>query len=273
MARIARRALRIRDLPLLCPGKPWSSMSDASGNLAVRLYLPEELEFARRVLPPIGSGRFGYAEKSDPEKGNVGILAQVEGYRWESDDQDEISGRILGEPNALNQPTAVVISARAEVKFRVLSTQPHEVESGESPLYTAHIQQLANRDLARGDKQASCIYWSSKMHEVKEGTALIARQQATVYESVDNWRVVSHVPAGVVVISAGPVTMTEGHTMVPIAPSGAVELTNFRTRVPGQDTLVTPTEEEVKHAIMTITAESQSANKDNRRKTKKESHT
>jgi len=259
MARIARRALRIRD---------------ASGNLAVRLYLPEELEFARRVLPPIGQGRFGYADKSDPGKGNVGILAQVEGYRWESEDQNEIPGRIIGEPDALCHPTAVVITARAEVRFRILNTQPHEVESGESPLYTAHIQQLANRDVARGDKQEACIYWSSKMQDVKEGTALVARQQATVYESVDSLRVVSHVPAGVIVISAGTVTTTtEGCTLVPIAPSGAVELTHFRTRVPGQDTLVTPTEEEVRQAIMAINAESQTGSKDIRRKAKKDSHT
>lgn len=109
MARIARRALRIKDIPLLSLGKPWSAVAEGSDPVLLRLYDPREVVLAQRVLPPVGHGQFGYSEKNVPQAGGAGVIVQIDGYRWESDDQK-----------------SVLISIRPERRFRILSVRSQE---------------------------------------------------------------------------------------------------------------------------------------------------
>ncbi|CAL1163086.1 unnamed protein product [Cladocopium goreaui] len=51
---------------------------------------------------------------------------------------------------------------------------------------------------------------------------------APVFESPESWRIIGQVPTGVRVIAMDLPRVVEGYLMVPIVPSGAVELTLFR---------------------------------------------
>lgn len=276
MARIARRGLRIKALPLFSlDGRPWQSVCDAGGMLPLRLYEPRYVEMARRVLPPAGQGKFGYAETFPPKKGTAGVLAHVEQYRWSSSGQQRTDQDVA------------LLSARAARRFRILSVRAEEVEPKKPPLFVAHVQLLEDRDVARGPGAEGMAYWSQpagppgasaaggvvgadgsaggaagaggalppprkRADAVAAGTALVARLGAPVFESPESWQAVAQVPAGVAVVAAGPPRVVEGYLMVPIVPSGAVELTLFRElAADGGDTPV-PTEEELRATLLTL---------------------
>eukprot|EP00928_Gymnodinium_smaydae_P035140 TRINITY_DN24787_c0_g1_i1.p1 TRINITY_DN24787_c0_g1~~TRINITY_DN24787_c0_g1_i1.p1 ORF type:complete len:298 (+),score=77.36 TRINITY_DN24787_c0_g1_i1:56-895(+) len=256
MARIARRGLRLRELPLFSLGSSWQSVADASGKLALRLFEQRYLELARRVLPPRGAGKFGYAEGYPPRAGGTGVLAEVEDYRWGGKEQlASAAGSMVGGGGGLPEGQ-VLLSARDGGRFRILSVRQEEIVSGSPPLYLAHVQLLHPGDLQRGPAREALDYWASRAGSVRPGVALTAKQAAPVFESVESWREVGEVPAGVLVVAAGPPVVVEGYLMVPIAPSGAVELSLFRDRTPG-DALSLPSAAEVKAALLNIGAEPQ----------------
>jgi len=219
MARIARQGLRLRGLPLFSLGQPWQSVCDAEGLLGLRLFEPRYVELARRVLPPAADGKFGYAESYPPKVGQAGVLAQIEQYRWTDD----------------NERPTVLLSARAQRRFRILEVKSQDVSGGpKQPLYVASIQLLDDRDTKRGVGIESLDYWTGEFEgkrradDIKHGTALIAHLGAPIFQSMESWSVVSQVPAGGAVVAAGPPKMVEGYLMVPLVPEGAVELPLFR---------------------------------------------
>lgn len=246
MARIARRGLRIPGLPLFSLGKPWQSVCDAEGSLSLRFFEPRYVELARRVLPPAGEGKFGYAETYPPKAGSGGVLVQVEQFRWDP-------------PNPRQDRTTAILITRAARRFRVLGVREDEVQAGESPLFVAHVQLLEDRDVARGPGAEGLDYWSrptatgepgrKRADLVKAGTTLVARMGAPVFESPESWQAVTSVPYGVAVVAAGPPRVVEGYLMVPIVPSGAVELTLFRELTADGEAEV-PTEEELRAALL-----------------------
>ena len=63
---------------------------------------------------------------------------------------------------------------------------------------------------------------------VIDGTSLVAKRGAAVFESPESWKSTHSIPAGHIVVAAGPPRTVQGYLMVPIVPSGAVELTLFR---------------------------------------------
>lgn len=260
MARIARRNLRIQSLPLFSLGKPWQSVCDSGGALALRLFEPRYVELARRVFPPEGEGKFGYAEAYPPRPGASGVLAQVEEFKWSG-------GAALGAVLGAEDAKAALCTARGARRFRILSVKEEEVDGpSKPPLYVAHVQLLEDRDTARGPGREAWSYWTRSVpgvsddgetkeqpraKVVKAGTAIVARLGAPVFESPFSWNVVATVPAGVAVVAAGPPRMVEGYLMVPIVPSGAVELTLFRELVSDGEANV-PTEQELRQTLLNL---------------------
>lgn len=254
MARIVRRSLQIKELPLFSLGKPWQSVCDESGSLALRFFEPRYVELARRVCPPSGAGNFGYAENYPPKVGSSGVLAQIEKYAWE------------GAPDA-NQ--TALIKSHAAKRFRILSVREEKVNESKAPLYVARVQLLTERDTSRGPGVEAMKYWSQgvdgqslearpetspkeRKENVKSGTPLVAKLNAPVFDSTTSWQVVAQVPLGVAVVAAGPPTVVDGYLMVPIVPSGAVELTLFRELTPstGDETEEVCTEDDLRAALL-----------------------
>lgn len=217
MARIARRSLRITSLPLFSLGEPWRSVANKQGELALRLFEPRYLELARRVLPPAGNGDFGYSEGYPPRVGDSGVLARIGNLKWSLD---------LSE---------VHIVASCLRRFRVLGVREEQVEGSQPPLYVGHVQLLEDRDVARGTPQSAWNYWTSsapgqqrtKADAVVPGTTLVANQLVHVFESATSWKVIATMPRGSSVLTVGRPSIVEGYLMVPIAPTGAVELNLF----------------------------------------------
>jgi len=259
MSRIARRTLRIQALPLFSLGKPWQSVCDAGGVLALRLFEPRYVELARRVFPPAGDRRFGYAETYPPKVGTAGVLAQVEDFRWA--DVGGGSAQQMGQEQ--RQQQVALMSARAARRFRILAVWQEEIAPSKPPLFLANVQLLEDRDVARGPGRDAWDYWArpvggtgegaglQRANTVKPGTALVARLGAPVFEALDSWTVVAQVPLGVAVVAAGPPRMVEGYLMVPIVPSGAVELTLFRELTTDGEAGL-PSEQELRATLLNL---------------------
>eukprot|EP00913_Durusdinium_trenchii_P020917 g19653.t1 len=187
MARIARRSLRIKGLPLFSLGHPWSSVVNAEGKLALSLFEPRFVEVASKLLPP----RYGSGSQ-------------------------------------------VQLLANAQHRFRILKARKEQQEGVD--LYYANVQLMTERDLQRGLGLEAVAYWQeessqgsdSRALSVKAGTHLVAIVTAAVFETAESWRVIGQVPEGIRVIAMDVPRVVEGYLMVPIIPSGAVELTLFR---------------------------------------------
>jgi len=226
MARIARRELRIHSLPLFTFGErtPWHSVADIHSNLTLRFFEPRYVELARRVLPPKGDGQFGYSENYPPKVGGAGVLAKVEEFEY-------ISGIEKGH---------VMVKAWGARRFRLLALSDIAVGAEEPPLILAHVQLLDNRDVVRSPGMEGWAYWSldipsennaevgPRSARVKVGSSLVAQREVHVFKTVDSWTCTYNIPSGNVVVAAGPPKLVGGHLMVPILPSGAVELILFR---------------------------------------------
>lgn len=235
---------------------PWQSVCNASGMLQLRLFEPRYVELARRVFPPAGQGKFGYAEAYPPKAGGAGVLAQVEEFKWAPAGGQGQGGQEEGQVALLN--------ARGARRFRILAVRQETVVEEKPQLYVAHVQLLEDRDLARGTGRESWDYWTQpassssagpgpeRAKTVKAGTALVARQAAAVFEAMESWRVVAQVPAGVAVVAAGPPRMVEGYLMVPIMPSGAVELTLFRELSMDSEGPPMPTEQDLRRTLLNL---------------------
>uniref|UniRef100_A0A7S0AL06 Uncharacterized protein n=1 Tax=Pyrodinium bahamense TaxID=73915 RepID=A0A7S0AL06_9DINO len=137
MARIARRGLRLQNLPVLSLPSPWGRVADAENVLAVGSDESRYLELARRVEPG-GSEHFGYAAASSRRKGGVGVLVEARQVRWLS-------------PAACGHQ-AVHLTGHGVRPFRILAMRAEAGPIGEPPLYTARVQLLLQRDIARLDK-------------------------------------------------------------------------------------------------------------------------
>lgn len=267
MARIARRSLRIKRLPLFSLGEPWQYACDQEGYVSLRLFEPRYVELARRVLPNNGDGSFGYSETYPPKVGGSGVLARVEQFRWEPEgppSKAAVAGGNAGGHTAL-------IHAAASRRFRILSHREEEVVVGKPPLYVAHVQLIEDRDVARPWRRPSSAvsatdawtYWTApapgqeeqRLARVQAGAPLTARQRTLVFESQDSWRASGSIEKGEGVVAAGPPSMVEGYLMVPIMPTGAVELTLFREHPPpgeaGEDI---PSEQQLRAALLNMGA-------------------
>lgn len=213
----------------------------------MRLFEPRYVELANRVFPPEGQGKFGYSEAYPPKVGAAGVLAQIEQFKWASQADQKVA----------------LLAARAARRFRILSVRSEEIVPSKPPLFVAHVQLLADRDVARGPGAEGFQYWSrpqpdasaedapkKRADAVTAGTALVARLGAPVFETPESWHAVSTVPAGMVVYAAGPPRVVEGYLMVPIVPSGAVELTLFRDLAPDGGESPVPTEQELRATLL-----------------------
>jgi len=209
------------------------------------------------VLPPGGEGKFGYSESYPPKAGGAGVLAEVNGFHWQFESTDNLAAD-QKMPTQEGRAGPVLLIAKPLRRFRILNVRKDEVESGKPPLYVASVQLLAEHDTMRGSGKEALEYWTQKAGNVKEGTAIIAKQPAIVFESVDSHRVVAEMPTGVTVIAAGPPVVVEGYMMVPIAPTGAVELTLFRERI-ASGTLALPTEDDLTSTLLNLGKDPQSA--------------
>ncbi|CAK8986170.1 Hypothetical protein SCF082_LOCUS439 [Durusdinium trenchii] len=227
MARIARRSLRIKGLPLFSLGHPWSSVVNAEGKLALSLFEPRFVEVASKLLPPRGDARFGYAESYPPRERTSGVLANIEDHRWVDEGHEEfVQGYGSG--------SQVQLLANAQHRFRILKARKEQQEGVD--LYYANVQLMTERDLQRGLGLEAVAYWQeessqgsdSRALSVKAGTHLVAIVTAAVFETAESWRVIGQVPEGIRVIAMDVPRVVEGYLMVPIIPSGAVELTLFR---------------------------------------------
>lgn len=87
MARIARRGLRLKGLPLFSLGHPWHSVVNADGKLALSLFEPRFVALAQELLQ--GEPRFGFAESYPPRPRAPGVLAYVEDHRWVPEGHEE----------------------------------------------------------------------------------------------------------------------------------------------------------------------------------------
>eukprot|EP00434_Breviolum_minutum_P037894 symbB.v1.2.033602.t1/scaffold4196.1/size83517/10 len=227
MARIARRSLRIHGLPLFSLGHPWSSVVNAEGKLALSLFEPRFVEIVGKLLPPSGDARFGYAESYPPRERTAGVLVNIEDHRWINEGHEEFVAGYGSDPQ-------VQVLANANGRFRILKARREQRDGID--LYYANVQLLSERDLQRGPGAEAMSYWSEEVSEgsperasqVKAGTHLLAMVAAPVFESPESWRVIGQVPEGIRVIAMDVPRVVEGYLMVPIVPSGAVELTLFR---------------------------------------------
>ncbi|CAL1135490.1 unnamed protein product, partial [Cladocopium goreaui] len=235
MARICRRSLRIRGLPLFSLGHPWSSVVNAEGKLALSLFEPRFVEAAGKLLPPSAdarsAARFGYAESYPPRERSAGVLANIEDHRWIEEGHEEFVAGYGSDPQ-------VQVLANNGGRFRILKVREEHRDGID--LYYAHVQLLSERDLQRGCGAEAMRYWAeevskgsspagdSRASQVKSGTHLLAMVPAPVFESPESWRIIGQVPTGVRVIAMDLPRVVEGYLMVPIVPSGAVELTLFR---------------------------------------------
>ncbi|CAJ1449903.1 unnamed protein product [Effrenium voratum] len=257
MARIARRGLRLGNLPLFSLGQPWSSVvrlgaigetdGNAEGKLVLSLFEPRYVEVAQRLLAPGGSRRFGYAETFPPREHTSGVVADIQDHRWVDETCEEFV------PGFGSRPQAQLLAAGAG-RFRILKMRTEDRDGMD--LYYANVQTMSERDLQRGFGVEALAYWeesredSPRASSVKPGSHLVAMVAAAVFESPESWRVVGQVPAGVRVIVMDVPRMVEGYLMVPIVPSGAVEMPLFREpeKFDGQEVSL-PNEEEMKAAI------------------------
>ena len=172
MARIARRALRRRDVPIFSLASPWSKISNSEGLCPLRLFEPRYVELARRIEPPNGEALFGYTEVSERKRAGRGMLLQCVGpFKWEGPRSDG--------------PVSIV--AKKLQPFRILglrqSQHEHDLGSAEtggsgstsSPprLKLAYVQMLDDKDMARdlgrgrGSQHATSILGSTYIQ--KEG--------------------------------------------------------------------------------------------------------
>merc|ERR1712187_781624 len=72
-------------------------------------------------------------------------------------------------------------------------------------------------------------YWQDKAMAVKEGTTLVAKHIAPIFESPTSHTEIGVVPAGGKVVAKGAPELDQGgYLIVPISPRGAVELLLFR---------------------------------------------
>lgn len=237
MARIARRGLQLRNLPLfsLAEPVPWQSQAAADGTAAFRLKEPSHLELARRVLPPNGDGKFGFVEGAS-KAGGPGIIAQVQDFQWSAD------------------KSTVAVRSRGSRRFRILGCKEHEIETGQPPLLLAKVQLLADQDLMRGPAIEGLNFWmakdesGSKASQLKAGDCLVAVQGVPVFESMESWTATHSIAKGVMVVADGPPRFVQGYLMVPIVPSGAVELTMFR-RTGANHAMASTSETDLKAAL------------------------
>lgn len=131
MARIARRSLRLRNLPLFSLEESWDLVS-SHGKLPLRLFEPRYVELARRIEPPSGTAQFGYVAACDRQKAGKGVLVEGKNIKW------------MG-PKSKGPLVVVACEKQA---FRILSLGKEEVGSGR-PLYTANVQLIVERDMQR----------------------------------------------------------------------------------------------------------------------------
>ncbi|CAE7554092.1 unnamed protein product [Symbiodinium sp. CCMP2592] len=132
MARIARRALRIKELPLFSLRQPFPEIGQPSGELALNMFEDRYVELVRR-LESGKSPHFGYTAISHRRVRGRGVLLNGRGFRW-------VGSRKSG---------PVVLQARALDRFRILSIRSEVVKEGSDPLYIATVQTFADRDLSR----------------------------------------------------------------------------------------------------------------------------
>eukprot|EP00435_Cladocopium_sp_Y103_P027014 s1175_g6.t1 len=213
MARICRRSLRIRGVPLFSLGHPWSSVVNAEGKLALSLFEPRFVEAAGKLLPPSGDARFGYAESYPPRERTAGVLANIEDHRWIEQGHEEFVAGYGSDPQ-------VQVLANHGGRFRILKAWGEHRDGID--LYYAHIQLLAERDLQRGPGADAMRYWAeevskgsspagdSRASQVKSGTHLLAMVPAPVFESPESWRIIGQVPTGVRVIAMDVPRVVEG---------------------------------------------------------------
>lgn len=131
MARIARRGLRLQNLPLFSLQKPWHDVTGELGKLPLNLFEPRYVELARRIEPPDGSGQFGYTDVTQRRRHGRGMLAEASDFQW------------------VRSEGPVQLVASGMQRFRILSIRTEEVKDGAPPLHFARVQLLADRDLAR----------------------------------------------------------------------------------------------------------------------------
>ena len=134
MARLARRSLRIKDLPLFSLQQSFRDLADTAElpELPLNFFEPRYVELARRIAPPKGDGKFGYTPVVQRRKGGRGMLVAARDFRWKGS-----TGQ-----------GPVVLFARGLQRFRILAVRSEVMEQGD-PLYTANVQLLSDRDLSR----------------------------------------------------------------------------------------------------------------------------
>ncbi|CAL1126618.1 unnamed protein product [Cladocopium goreaui] len=131
MARLARRSLRIKDLPIFSLSQSFRDLADTElPELPLNFFEPRYVELARRIAPPKGDGKFGYTQVVQRRKGGRGMLVAARDFRWSGSDGP------------------VVFFARGLRRFRILSVRSESMKQGD-PLYKAHVQLLSDRDLSR----------------------------------------------------------------------------------------------------------------------------
>eukprot|EP00747_Dinoflagellata_sp_TGD_P179168 gnl/TRDRNA2_/TRDRNA2_29511_c0_seq1.p1 gnl/TRDRNA2_/TRDRNA2_29511_c0~~gnl/TRDRNA2_/TRDRNA2_29511_c0_seq1.p1 ORF type:complete len:191 (-),score=15.27 gnl/TRDRNA2_/TRDRNA2_29511_c0_seq1:336-908(-) len=123
MARVVRRSLRLKGLPLFSLGSRWTTVS-THNLLPLHLFEPRYVELARRIQS--GSSQFGYAEEYPPESGGAGVLVEASDFRWAAEEGP------------------VFLVARGLQRFRILSAHPEALEddTANAPLYVAHVELL-----------------------------------------------------------------------------------------------------------------------------------
>lgn len=201
-----------------------------------RLREPRHLELARRVLPPDGDGKFGFVEGA-LRAGGPGIVATVQDFQWSAD------------------KSAVAVRSQGSRRFRILGVKEHEIETGHPPLLLGKVQLLADQDLLRGPAIEGFNFWTAKdesagsrASQLKPGDCLTAVQGVPVFESMESWTATHSIAKGVMVVVDGPPRFVQGYLMVPIVPSGAVELTMFR-QTSANHAMATTSETELRAAL------------------------
>mmetsp|Transcript_51752 Transcript_51752/g.123162 ORF Transcript_51752/g.123162 Transcript_51752/m.123162 type:complete len:322 (-) Transcript_51752:75-1040(-) len=135
MARIARRWLRLKEVPIFSLPSPWTRISDAQGECPFILFDARYVEMARRIEPPQGKSQFGYTQAAQRCVGGTGMLLRAGPLEWQGP----------------REKGPVNLVATQQQPFRILSLRKDDIAGmeGAPPLTIAHVQLLHIKDIQR----------------------------------------------------------------------------------------------------------------------------
>eukprot|EP00747_Dinoflagellata_sp_TGD_P123569 gnl/TRDRNA2_/TRDRNA2_173839_c3_seq17.p1 gnl/TRDRNA2_/TRDRNA2_173839_c3~~gnl/TRDRNA2_/TRDRNA2_173839_c3_seq17.p1 ORF type:complete len:1391 (+),score=408.67 gnl/TRDRNA2_/TRDRNA2_173839_c3_seq17:98-4270(+) len=157
------------------------------------------------------------------------------------------------------KPEANAPEPSVEEAAVALDAEEPTLEEALAALDAAEAPAAATPEVAAADDGVEKNEEASPVHAE---VSLVALWEAPIFESPESGHSIGTVPAGAVVVAAGAPQMVDGYPMVPIQPTGAVELNLFSSSVPADaapcgassvtiDASASDVEEELLNAVKT----------------------